>query len=67
MKRITRNHNFERRLNLVQKGRKYFYLWHEKSSNPVKIKITPNGLAAFQNEDWDYFTQKEAEFFGGTA
>ena len=66
MKAITRYHNFENRLNYVQKGRKYFYLWHEKSKNPVKINITNQGMNAFQNEDWNYFEKQEANYYGGT-
>ena len=66
MKAITRNHKFENRLNFVQRGRKYFYLWHEKSESPVRIQINDGGKIAFQNEDWNYFMEREAEFFGGT-
>ena len=66
MKFITRDHNFENNLNFVQKGKRYFYLWHEKSANPVRIRIDTFGKIAFKNEDWDYFMGREAEFFGGS-
>jgi len=65
MKTISRDHNFENKLNYVQKGRKYFYVLHEKSINPVKIKITEKGEIAFDTNNWNYFEQKEAEYFGG--
>ncbi len=66
MKSIYRDHNFENILNFVEMGRKYFYLWHEKSTNPVKILITFPGINAFNCGDWDYFISKEAKYFGGT-
>ena len=65
MRTISRCHKFENRLTLVEKGRKYFYLYHEKSINPVKIIITEEGKQAFSAEDWKYFENKEAAFFGG--
>jgi len=66
MKVITRNHNFENKLNFVQKKNKYFYLGHEKSANPIRILINSNGLKAFESEDWNYFENKEAIFYGGS-
>ena len=66
MQIISRNHNFENRLTYIQKGRKYFYLWHEKSANPVKVKITNYGLHAFDCQQWSYFESKEAQYFGGS-
>ena len=65
MKSISRNHNFENILNHVQKGKKYFYLWHVKSINPVKINRTQKGDIAFNNEDWNYFISQEAKYYGG--
>jgi len=45
MESISRDHNFENRLNLVKKdGNKgKFQIWHEENQNPVIIKITPEG------------------------
>ena len=60
MKQINRDHNFGNILTFVQMGRKYFYLWHEKSYNPVIAVITPEGKEAFQNENWLYFEKLEA-------
>ena len=65
MKTISRNHDFENKLNFVQKGRRYFYLYHETSMEPIMIEITERGKRAFDQNDWYYFCKKEAEFFGG--
>jgi len=66
MNSITRDHLFSNRLNLVEKGRKYFYLSGVKMTCPTKIKITEKGINAFFCNDWKFFERKEAEFFGGT-
>ena len=63
MKTIYRNHGFENKLNLVQKKRKYFFLYHERSINPVIISITKKGLNAFNSENWEYFENKEEQVF----
>jgi hypothetical protein len=65
MKTISRDHDFENKLNLVQKGKKYFYLYHEKSVNPVRIEITTKGKVAFNSYNWNYFEKAEANYFGG--
>ena len=62
MKQITRTHNFENRLTFVQMGRKYFYLWHEKSNNPVIALITEKGKQAFNDENWKYFEKIPKSF-----
>ena len=60
---ISRNHNFENILNWVKKGRKYFYLAHEKDSEP-RIRIAKNERLekAFQEEDWLEFERAEFEY-----
>jgi hypothetical protein len=65
MKVISRDHNFSNRMDYVERGRKYFYLWHEKSKTPVKIPVSQKGISAFQEKNWDYFLHREAEYFGG--
>ena len=66
METIERNHCFENRLNLVVKKRKYFYLYHEKDERPsCRVEITPEGLLAFNREDWHYFIAAEAADRGG--
>jgi hypothetical protein len=62
MKSITRNHNFTHRLNLVRKGRKFFYLNREQFQGFVKVPITKNGIQMFQNENWEYFEEKENQY-----
>ena len=59
MKTICRDHQFENKLTLVRKERKYFYLFHEKSINPIKMEITKAGLRAFNSEDWEFFENAE--------
>ena len=67
MKSITRNHEMENKLNLVRKGRKYFYLSHEKDKRDTKIPITILGQKAFEIENWAYFQREEARKYGGTV
>jgi len=61
---IVRNHNFENRLNMVRKSRKYFYMTHEKSSVETSVCITPEGEKAFDTEDWNYFVEMERQYYG---
>jgi len=59
MKVISRCHNFENRLTLIKLGRKYAYFWHEKSINPVKIRINKQIKEAFKKEDWEKLCEYE--------
>lgn len=62
MKTISRNHQFENRLTLIQQKRKYFYLYWEKSNNPVIIPRTKERDQKFNEEDWEYF-HNESKYF----
>ena len=67
MKVIHRKHNMENILDMVKKGRKYFYTYHVKDSDwRSKFRITSDGYYAFINEDFEYFEEKEANYWGGS-
>ena len=63
---ISRSHEFENLLNMVEVVGKNFEMWHERSEKPVSVKITEPGRIAFLCEDWDWFVQREARYFGGS-
>ena len=63
MKGIVRSHNFENILDLVRKGKKYYYLFHEKSDKGIKIKRNPELDKAFEEENWKAFEDAEKEVF----
>lgn len=64
MKTITREHLFERRLNYIEQGRKYYYLWHEKDIRPIRILRTSLLDRAFKNGLWSPFIIAEAKSMG---
>ena len=57
MKVMNRAHGFENRLDQIRQGRKYFYLYHEKTAegHGIRIPRTPQLDEAFVSEDWDVF------------
>ena len=63
MKVITRKHNFENILDLIRKGRKYYYLFHEKSTKGVRVKRNGKLDKAFREENWKAFEDAEKEEF----
>jgi predicted house-cleaning NTP pyrophosphatase (Maf/HAM1 superfamily) len=65
MKTISRDHHFESGLTLIRQGRKYFYLYHEHSNNPVRVQRTDQLDIDFYTENWEAFEQAEAEYYGG--
>ena len=62
MKTISRDHQFENKLTLIQQKRVYFYLYWEKGVNPVRIPRTAERDQHFENENWSYF-ENESQYF----
>jgi hypothetical protein len=67
MRRIYRDHLFTNRLNLVRRGTRYFYIYHEKDENPIRALRTPELDAAFRAEDWAVFVEAEVKALHGEA
>lgn len=65
MKTISRFHHFQNILTYIERGRKFYYLWHEKSARPIKILRNPILDKAFEVSDFVEFEKAEAEYLGG--
>lgn len=65
MKTISRDHQFEHRITLVQKSWKFYTIHHENSPAYTVVKRTPELDAAFEAENWDAFEAAEARELGG--
>jgi len=57
-KTIERKHNFENKINLIIRGKKYFTVRSEKN-NKFYIIINEKTLNAFQSENWRFFERAE--------
>jgi len=64
---MNRPHNFGNGLNQIRQGRKYYYLYHEKTAEGRGIRVLRSISLdrAFESRDWDAFTSAEANALGG--
>ena len=63
MKSINRPHHFEDILNHIVQGRKYYYLYHEKSQVPVKIQRNRLLDQSFFSGCWAAFIEAEQRYY----
>lgn len=55
MTTITRHHDFQNKLTLIEQKRKYYYCYYEHNNKPIKLKRNKKLDQAFQNENWRMF------------
>jgi len=62
MNEMNRKHGFENALNQVRKGRKYYYIYHERTAEGRGIRVGRNATLdkAFASGDWAAFRKAEA-------
>ena len=63
---ITRNHEFENKLNWVKQNKKTIEMRHEKDTNSTYIYRTPEIDMAFLSENWNFFKRVEMAVIEGT-
>lgn len=63
MTTMTRLHNFENGINKVAQTKKYYHIYHEKSTSPITISRTPILDQAFETENWKMFETAEAKYY----
>ena len=63
METIERPHEFTDRLNHIRRGKRYFYLKHEKDIYPIKIERTHALDNAFIDKNWKAFEGAESKYY----
>lgn len=56
---ITRNHDFENKLNWVKQNKKTIEMRHEKDTQSTYVYRTPEIDYAFKYQDWGFFERLE--------